>query len=149
MATSITAEKQISAPPERVFELASNFATMSERIPGIKRVEMLTNGPVGVGTKFKETRVMFGKEATETMEVTAFDPPRSYSIGCNSCGCVYDSKLDFIPSAGGTMMTMTMSVTAVSFFAKLMSPLSKLMMGMMRKCFEGDLEAIRKAAEAL
>src|SRR5262249_42210999 len=122
--------------------------TMSERIPSIKRIEMLTNGPVGVGTRFKETRNMFGKEATETMEVTAFDPPRSYALGCNSCGCIYDSRLDFIPSAGGTKVTMSFNVKAVSFFAKLMSPLSRLFSGMMRKCFEGDLEAVKKAAES-
>lgn len=147
MPSTITVEKQISAPPEKVFALASNFATMSERVPGIKRVEMLTEGPVRVGTKFKETRIMFGKEATETMEVTAFDPPRSYSLGCNSCGCVYDSRLDFAPNAGGTKINMTMTMTAQSFFAKLMSPLAKLFAGTMKKCFDGDLEAIRKAAE--
>jgi carbon monoxide dehydrogenase subunit G len=148
MPTMITAEKQINAPPERVFALASSFATMPERIPGIKRVEMLTDGPVGVGTRFNETRVMFGKEATETMEVTAFDPPRSYNLVANSCGCIYDSRFECTPSAGGTLVTLTFNITAVSFFAKLMSPLSKLMSGMMRKCFDGDLEAIKKAAEA-
>lgn len=149
MPSTISVEKQINAAPERVFALASNFATMPERVPGIKRVEMLTEGPVRVGTRFKETRVMFGKEATETMEVTAFDPPRSYSLGANSCGCIYDSRLDFIPHAGGTKLTMSMTMTAQSFFAKLMKPLAKLMAGSMKKCFDGDLEAIRKAAETV
>ena len=148
MPMKMTVEKQIDARPERVFALASNFATMSERIPGIKRVEMLTDGPVGVGTKFKETRVMFGKEATETMEVTAFDPPRSYNLGANSCGCLYDSCFAVTPNAGGTKVTLSFVATPVSFFAKLMSPLGKLMAGTMRKCFDGDLEAIKKAAEA-
>jgi hypothetical protein len=143
----ITCEKQINAPPDRVFQLASSFATMPEHIPTIKRVEMLTNGPVGVGTKFNETRIMFGKEATETMEVTAFDPPRSYSIGCNSCGCIYDSRFDVIPNAGGSKVTLTFNATAVSFFAKLMKPLTKLFAGIMRKCFDSELEAIKKAAE--
>ncbi len=147
MPMSMTVEKQINAAPDRVFALASDFATMSERVPGIKRVEMLTDGPVGVGTKFKETRVMFGKEATETMEVTAFDPPRSYSLSANSCGCLYDSRLEVAANAGGANVTLSFVATPVSFFAKLMSPLGKLMSGTMRKCFDGDLEAIRKAAE--
>ena len=147
MPTMIAAEKQINALPERVFALASDFATMSERIPAIKRVEMLTDGPVRVGTRFKETRVMFGKEATETMEVTAFDPPRSYNLGANSCGCLYDSRFEVMPNAGGTMVTLSFTATPVSFFAKLMSPLGKLMAGTMRKLFDGDLEAIRKVAE--
>lgn len=147
MPTMITAEKQINSPSERVFAMASSFATMHERNPTIKRVEMLTDGPVGVGTKFKETRVMFGKEATETMEVTAFDPPRSYSVRANSCGCIYDSRFEVKPSAGGTLATLSFNATPVSFFAKLMSPLAKLMSGMMRKCFDGDLEAVKKAAE--
>ncbi len=67
-------EQQVAAPPEKVFAMMSDFANAPQRISGISKVEMLTDGAVGVGTKFKETRVMLGKEATETMEVTTFDP---------------------------------------------------------------------------
>lgn len=138
----------IQAPPERVFAVASNFAHAPEFIPGITKVEMLTEGPVGVGTRFKETRKFMGKEATETMELTGFDPPRSYTLGCHSCGADCLSRISFQPEGQGTRLTFQFEMKPVSFFAKLMSPLSGLMAGTMKKCFVGDMEAIKAAAEA-
>jgi uncharacterized protein YndB with AHSA1/START domain len=149
MALSVSVSRLIAAPPDRVFPLASDFARMPERIPDIKRVEMLTDGPVGVGTKFKETRVMFGKEATETMEVTEFDPPHMYQLRAESCGARYDSVVRFDRDAGGTLATIDLTVTPLSFAAKLMQPLGWMMKGMMTRCFAKDLDGLAKAAETL
>lgn len=143
----MTFSKHVNAPVERVFELASDFANAPQRVSGINRVEMLTSGPVGVGTKFKETRIMMKKEATETMEVLAFDRPRSYTLGAFSCGTQYESSFQFDRDGSGTNMTMTFKYTPKSFFAKMFSPLTGLMSGMIRKCVEKDMEDIKKAAE--
>ena len=137
----------INAPQETVFQACSDFANAPSRIPGIKRVEMLTSGPVGVGTRFKETRVMFKREATEEMEVTKFDRPRSYTLGCQSCGCVFESTCRCEPEAGGTRVTLDFNTKAVSLMAKLMTPLSWLMMGSMKKCIMKDFEDIKASVE--
>src|SRR5262245_22124076 len=137
----------VAAPADRVFALMSDFAHAHERVSGISKVEMLTEGPVGLGTKFKETRVMFGKEATETMEVTAFDPPRSYNLSAFSCGTQYESTFQFDREGKGTNVKMIFQYTPKSFFAKLFSPLFKMMSGMMRKCVSQDLDDLAKAAE--
>ena len=84
--------KQIEAEPEQVFLLFTDIEKFPENLSGIERVELLTAGPVGVGTRFKETRIMFKRETTEEMEVTRFDPPRALigtlcvasSVGCTS-----------------------------------------------------------------
>lgn len=138
----------IAAPVERVFACMTNFAHAPEHIPGIKRVEMLTDGPVGVGTKFKETRVMFGKEATETMEVSRFDAPRSYTLGAVSCGMAYESIFHFEPDGAGTRLKMQFQGKPLTLVAKLLSPITKLLMGgMMRKCLLADMEGMKRAAE--
>ncbi len=85
--------KTVNAPVEKTFQLFSDFPNAAARINGIEKVEMLTNGPIGVGTKFKETRIMFGKEATEEMEVTQFEPNKLYTVAADSCGA--DSKPRF------------------------------------------------------
>ena len=64
----ITASLRIEAPVSTVFALATDLDGWAGRIKAITRIEKLTPGPVRVGTRFKETRKMFGKEATETME---------------------------------------------------------------------------------
>ncbi len=144
----MTFSKHVNAPVEKVFEIASDFANAPQRITGIDKVEMLTTGPIGVGTKFKETRIMMKKAATETMEVMAFDRPRSYTLGAFSCGTQYESTFEFTPESGGTDMTMIFKYTPKSFFAKMFSPLAGLMAGMVRKCVEQDMEDIKKAAES-
>ena len=69
--TTFTVKKHVNAPPELVFAKASDFANAPSFIGAIKKVEILTPGPIQAGTRFKETRVMFKREATEEMEVTA------------------------------------------------------------------------------
>ena len=81
--TSIT----VAAPPERMFAIFTDLEGAPGRIRGIKKVELLTPGPVRVGTKWRETRVFGKREATEVLEVTEFVPGRTFSVGSSSCGC--------------------------------------------------------------
>ncbi len=138
----------IASPPEIVFEVASDFRHAAENIQGIERLEVLTDGPIGVGTRFRETRVMFGKESTEEMEITAFDTPRSYVVEAESCGGRFRFEYRFDGDAAGTTVQIEVETYAVSFLAKLMSPLSKLMMGPMKKCIAADFNDIKRVAEA-
>lgn len=142
-----TISAQIAAPVAKVFQLASDAPNWAGRIKGITKVEMLTDGPVGVGTRFRETRRMFGKNATEEMEFTAFEPNRGYTLGCQSCGCQYASTFRFEEADGGTRVTMDFDAKPLLFFAKLMSPLGWLMMGSMKKCIQRDLDDLKALAE--
>jgi carbon monoxide dehydrogenase subunit G len=144
----LNCEISIAAPADRVFKLLSDFAHAPDHVSGINKVEMLTPGPVRVGTKFKETRMMFGKEATETMEVTTFDPPRSYTIQALSCGVEFRSTFRCTPEGTGTKVRLEVETTPKSLFAKILSPIMKLMMGgMMKKCVMKDLADVKIFAE--
>lgn len=145
--TGIVVTQHIAAPVEKVFELFTDFKNCPTRIKAITKMEILTPGPVGVGTRFRETRVFLKHEATEEMEITAFEPNRSYTLGCNSCGAVYTTVHRFEPEGGGTLVTLDFSVKAVSVWARLMKPLSWLMMGTVKKCIAGDIEALKRCAE--
>lgn len=137
----------IDAPQSRVFEVFADLESAPTRVRGIKKLELLTPGPVGKGTRFRETRVMMGKEATEVMEVMSFDAPRSYEVEANSCGCRYFSRLEFAPSGSSTNVTMTFSATPLTFFAKLMSPLGALMMKSCRAAMQRDFDDLKAAIE--
>lgn len=140
--------KQVNAPPDIVFAVASDLANAAEHVQGIERIELLTPPPIGVGTRWRETRTIMGKESTETLEVTAFDPPRRYTVEADSCGSHFESTFRFTPAAGGTRVELEINCRADSFFAKLMSPLSGLMMGTMKKMLDQDLEDVTRVAEA-
>ena len=97
-----TATKRINAPLEIVWEVMSDLENAADRIDAIVKLEILTEGPVGQGTRFKETRIMFKKEATETMEITAWDPPNSYTTEADGCGCHYTSVITCEADGDGT-----------------------------------------------
>jgi len=145
----VTVKKEIAAPPERVFEAATDFANAAKSIRGIEKVEMLTDGPVGVGTRFRETRIMFKREATEVMEVTDFDPPRGYSLRAESHGCRYLSRFRFEPKDGGTELEMRFEATPLTFVAKVMAFLMKPMVGMVAKECGKDMEDLKTRIESM
>lgn len=143
-----TLTRSINAPREVVFAQISDFANAPKFCSGIKKIEMLTNGAVRVGTRFKETRIMFKREATETMEVVAFDPPKGYMLGAESCGCRYRTGFQLEPRGNGTEITMSFDAQPLSFFAKVMSFLMKPMEKMCLKMCEKELDDIKTSIEA-
>jgi len=142
-----TISEHVEASPGVVFEAASDFENAADHIDAITAVAMLTDGPVGVGTRFRETREMFGREATEEMEVTGFDPPRSYTLHALSCGADFTTTIRFEPDSGGTRMSMEMSIRPVTLKSRLMWPLSFLFAGMMKKACAADLASLKRRVE--
>src|SRR5688500_12459284 len=100
-------DRHIDAPPDVVFARASDFRRAPETISAIVKMDILTSGPVGAGTRFRETRVLFGREATEEMTVTVFEPPKRYTLDAESHGSRYHTELSFTPDGQGTRLTMT------------------------------------------
>lgn len=138
----------IDAPQEQVFALISDLEGAADRIEGITKIEMLSEGPIGVGTRWRETRRMFKRDATEEMEISAFDPPSSYEATCESCGCTFTHEFRCTPENGGTKVTVTMLTKANTIMAKLMAPMGFLMKGAMKKCVQKDLEDLKQYAES-
>ena len=143
----IVVEMHIKAPIEQVFDAMTDLESAPERVEAIQKIELLTEGPVGKGTRFRETRIMFKREATEEMTITEFDPPKSYQVEAESCGAHYTTVYTFHSEGDGTRVQCSFGAEPMTFFAKLMSPLSKLMAGTLRKCLTGDMESIAKHLE--
>ncbi|MGE0479682.1 MAG: SRPBCC family protein [Phycisphaerae bacterium] len=140
--------QQIAAPVDETFRVFTDFRNAAGRVRGITALEVLTDGPIGVGTRFRETRVIMNRTATETMEVTRFEPNKLYSVGCDSCGARYDSTFRFTPQAGGTRVDFEMEARGTTWFAKLMSALMGWMVrGMIEKCFRQDIDDLKAHLE--
>ncbi|MBX9626344.1 MAG: SRPBCC family protein [Gemmataceae bacterium] len=143
-----TVSQTVAAPPAETFAVFSDLDHAAGRIAEIVRIEKLTPGPVGVGTRFKETRVMFGREATETFEFTEYTPGVAYAFVGVNCGVEYRCRFAFAPEGAGTRVDVTFRTRALNLWAKLFTPLAYLMRGMMRRCMARDLDQLRAAAEA-
>ncbi|MCB9846824.1 MAG: SRPBCC family protein [Phycisphaeraceae bacterium] len=132
-------------PPDRVFAEFTDLHRLTDRIESITGMEVLTDGPFGVGTRWRETRVMFGREHTEEMWVAEFTPGRGYAVLAESCGCQYRTEFTFAPSGAATEVSMRFSAKPLTFMAKVMSPLGFLFSGMMKKAMRKDFDDLRRA----
>ena len=133
-----------SARPDRVWKMASDFENASGRIRGITKVDMLTPGPIGSGTRFREWR---GRQVVD-MEIVAWSPSRSYSLRGFAAGTEFTSEIRCIPDGAGTRLEMEVRARPLSFAAKLLSPLLALMSKLMVKSCAKDLRDIAAAAES-
>ena len=144
----LTVTEQIAAPREAVFDKLIDYANCAETISAITKVEVLTEGEVGVGTRFRETRVMFGKEASEEMEIAEFDRPSLLVYTAASHGCSYRSTHRLVEKDGGTELSLEFDGKGVSLMGKVMSGLMGWMMkGACRKAMSKDLAELKSALE--
>ena len=142
--------RRVNAPTERVWAVLTDLDTAAERISGIESVERLAGPEFGVGTRWRETRVMFGKEATEEMEVGSLVPGRSYTVDAASHGAEYHSELSVEGVGDGTsLLAMSFEAIPQTFGAKLASvTIGLLFRGATKKALIKDLDDIATAAEA-
>lgn len=145
----IVVEVLVEAPVERTFQVFTDLEHAAERVRGIRKVELLTPGPFGKGTRFRETRVMFGKEAKETMEVVEHERDRGYALHAESSGSRYRMAFAFEPERGGaaTRVRASFEATPVTLAAKLMAPLFGLMAGTCAKALRADCADLKASCE--
>jgi carbon monoxide dehydrogenase subunit G len=137
----------INKPVGEVYAAFVDIEKIGERIPGIVKIEVTSDVKSGVGTHWKETRVMFGKESTEEMEITKVDEVKSITIESDSAGTHYVTEYTFVEKSEGTEVTMSFSGVAKSLMAKIMSPMMGLMAGSMKKMLRADLESMKESLE--
>jgi hypothetical protein len=145
--SKIEVKTEIKAPVDRVFSLFTDFGNAADNVDGIAKLELLTSGPIGKGTQFRETRVMFGKEATEEMEITDFQRNKSYRVEAESCGAHYTTNYTFESNGEKTSVNMSFEGKPLTFAAKLLSPAMTLMAKTVRKCLESDMACLKRIAE--
>lgn len=146
---NVQVTRQIMAPRQRVFDVFTDLRSAADRISGIESVEVHTDGPTAQGTRWTETRKMMGKSATETMTITAFDPPNSYTAEARSHGSHYLSTFTFQTDGAGTKVTLSFTGTPTNLLSKLfMIMVGPLMMGSVKKLLAQDLDDLKKSCES-
>lgn len=145
---TLSVTEQINAPLDHVFDLFTDLEHAAEHISGIDRVEILTDGPIGVGTRWRETRTMWGKAATEEMEITEFSLNDRYTAVAESFGARYLSRFRFTRNGATTDVTMEFEVIPISLAAKLLTPLAGLMNRSVLNCIKQDLLDLKQVAES-
>ncbi|MEX2561974.1 MAG: SRPBCC family protein [Nitriliruptoraceae bacterium] len=145
----MTVSREIDASPDVVWEVITDIEHSPQVISSIQAIDRLDDGDgFGVGTRWRETRTMFGREAEEVMEVSAIEAGVSYTVVAVSGKTVYTSVFRLDPIEGSrSRLTMTFGAESKGL-AKLMgATIGRLFRGASRKMLERDLDDIAAAAE--
>jgi hypothetical protein len=143
----IEVETNVAAPPEVVYATLTDLAGWTNFVRATQRLEILTPGAVCVGTRFRETRTMFGRSSTEEMTVAALDPPRRFDVTAENHGTRYLARHEIAPAANGARLRLIFEGHAVSFAARLGMVIGLLFKGAVRKQLQADLEDVQAEAE--
>ena len=135
--------RTIDAPVEVVFEAVADASNFSKAVPDIARVEFLGESRVGVGTRFRETRVMRGREASTALEVTEYVRNERVRLVADAGGTVWDSLFTVVGVGEGgrrTRLELVMEARPYRLMARLLVP---LMRRVVAKAVGGDMDAVK------
>ncbi|MET4589455.1 SRPBCC family protein [Arthrobacter sp. 754] len=148
--TSLT--QHIRATPEKVWAVISDIPGSAATLSGVESVQMLSDGPYGEGTRWKETRSMMGRSETVEMWVAQADPPRTTTVKAHQGGADYTTKFSLAGRDGGTDLALIFGaeVARPTLLSKIsMALFGKLGMSVTRKALAKDLAEIAAKAESL
>jgi carbon monoxide dehydrogenase subunit G len=140
----ITTARTIDAPLDEVFHVVADIAHFSQAVPQITKVEFLTDQRSGIGTRFRETRLMSGREQQVELEVTEYVPSDRVRLVADAGGTIWDTLFTVTPAGAQTKLAMAMEARAYRLLAKIMNPLIRRMVV---KGVERDMDAVKEYCE--
>jgi carbon monoxide dehydrogenase subunit G len=146
MASRFEGSAIVAKPIESVFEFLAAGVNDPLFSPRVQKIEKTTDGPVGVGTVFVSTVKDAGMTTKRTIEITTFEPPRSF-------GWTETSKNLVTSKVGGYQLEPVDGGTKVTIFNELQGHgVGKLLAPLAGKAAQKDAPAfaqrIKGAVEA-
>jgi uncharacterized protein YndB with AHSA1/START domain len=132
---------QIDRPREVVFDFLSDPRNELRWNPKVEVMEKITEGPLGVGSKFK---AKWTKSKLVTMECEHFERPSAWRYR-NDGPVVVDLSIALEESGDGTMLTSCFDATPRGAF-RLVFP---IFLAMMRREEAANMRLLKQAVEAL
>ena len=134
----------ISRLPQEVFDFITTPDNAPKVVQSVKGMVKLTEGPVRVGTRYRETRLMNGKEQHAELEVAAYEPNQKYAVKNLTEGIETVYQYTFHPEANGTRVDLVCEIKAGGI-KKLMLP---LVVSILKKEDGDHLQRLKQVLEA-
>jgi hypothetical protein len=151
--STVAVTQLIEAPVAEVWRVFTDLSGRCARLGTVTRVEVLTPGPFGTGTVWRETRAVGdGAELTEEFRVRECAVPERFVVSSPGIGADYRMTHTFVPviegrHRGGTMVTVVQDGTPTAPAGRL---LALVFGGLAARTLEGalrrDLDDLAAAA---
>lgn len=139
----------IQAPVTHVFDVFTDLEQAKKNLSGIKHLEMVEgSSKMELGTRWRETREMMGKDSTEEMWVSELTRNKSYAVDAESHGTKYHSEFHFEDAGDATNVRWVFEGAPQTIGAKIMGVIGLLFLGPLKKMMRKDLTDLKTACEA-
>jgi hypothetical protein len=139
--------KTIAARPATAFSILANVVDWPEIISSIRSIEVLTPGPIQIGTRLREDRIMFGAEVIQEVEIATIERPHRLRLLVDHPDLHYelDHLVDAVYGGSCRMMLIFRSSPATAA-GRVLQPLMSPFMGVaLRDELEQDLSDLATA----
>lgn len=128
---------------EDVFDYVADFDNFTTWSTGVISATMLTDGPVGVGTKVRMVRQAMGQHYEMLFHLIRFERHRRLAFSGELLGMPFSSQLDFAPLDAGTRVIQSgaVKIPLALFIAE---PTVK---SVLAHTFESDLHSLKHVLE--
>ncbi|HKY53882.1 MAG TPA: SRPBCC family protein [Anaerolineales bacterium] len=133
----------IARPPKEVFDFVTDPNNAPKVVSSVKSMVKLTDGPTGKGTRYRETRLMNGKEQSAELEVAAFQPNEQYAVKNELQGFETIYTYNFASEKNGTRVKLVCEVKAGGL-KKMMAP---MVVSILKKEDGDHLQRLKSAME--
>ncbi|MFT4415012.1 SRPBCC family protein [Fredinandcohnia humi] len=142
-------KRTFHVPQEKTFKGLLDINSAGHWMQGLVGIERLDEGPIQVGSQWKETRKMFGKEASEHFEVVELHEPNKIVLRCDGTKgttCKGEFVFTYIITSSGDRSDVTLhgEIKGLTGLTKLFG---KLMAGTFKKACAKDLDALKNYLE--
>ncbi|MBL7742462.1 MAG: SRPBCC family protein [Chitinophagaceae bacterium] len=150
MPIQFTLTEHFHVAKEKVFEGLTNLDAARSWMKGFVRIEKIKGDKVEPGAVWRETRKMFGKEATEEFEVTSVIPDKEIRLrvdGTKGSSRKGEYLFQYLleEKNGGTEVTLNGEIAGLKGFSAF---IGKLFAGMFKKACRKDLLSLKQHLES-
>ncbi|MFG6116070.1 SRPBCC family protein [Halobacillus sp. MO56] len=141
--------RTIHVSKQKAYDSLLDLDAANHWMKGLVRMERLDDGPMKEGSEWKETRKMFGKEASEYFEVVELSEPDKIVLRCDgSKGTTGKGEYIFtylVRSSGeSSNIVLNGEIKGLTGLSKLFG---KLMVGSFKKACAKDMDALKSYLE--
>jgi Polyketide cyclase / dehydrase and lipid transport len=143
MSVDVTVEQQIARPPDAVAGFAMDPANDRRWIGALTDVRVISDGPVGPGTRVERVASFLGKRIEYVNEIVEYRPPERLTMRSVRAPFPMTLAYEFAPADGGTLARIRTEGDPGGFYA-IAAP---LLAAMVRRGVARDLATLRRVLE--
>ena len=135
---------EINRPVEEVFSFFSNLDNRRQWISGLEELEQTSEGPVGVGTTWRQAVRAMGRRMELTLELTGYEPNKQWNEKIDGGSLQAEGNITFDSVEGGTRVSAVVDLK----IGGLMMLLSPLITRNLKKQMQADISRLKAVLEA-